>query len=168
MNKIKFLVVSFLILFLFITLIGLLFPSEVRVSRVVETTAPFEKVKTYVFNIKYWKLWMETAQTHNIKFYTLQTEGEGTIAEIDKSRITIARQLPNELVTEWETASGNKFTAIFHLQYQPNKNTTIVSWMFIQHVDWYPWERIASLMSQKILSPPMEKSLSTLKQVVEQ
>jgi hypothetical protein len=40
--------------------------------------------------------------------------------------------------------------------------------MFIQHVAWYPWERIASLMSQKILSPPMEKSLSTLKQVAEQ
>jgi hypothetical protein len=42
-----------------------------------------------------------------------------------------------------------------------------VQWQFEQKVKWYPWERLGSMMNDKILGTMMEKNLNNLKALVE-
>jgi len=42
-----------------------------------------------------------------------------------------------------------------------------VQWQFEQKLKWYPWEKFASLMSDKIMGPMMEANLDELRKLVE-
>ena len=59
-----------------------MFPSTVKVSRVANITAPYDTVYKYFNDVKYWKLWMDGADTETISFLSTKTEGEGTVVKI--------------------------------------------------------------------------------------
>jgi hypothetical protein len=48
------------------------------------------------------------------------------------------------------------------------KKQILTNWQFVQKVKWYPWEKLASIVSDKILGQFMEASLDNLKRHVEQ
>ena len=51
--------------------------------------------------------------------------------------------------------------------YNTDQSVTIFQWQFEQEVAWYPWERLSSLMNDKILGTLMEKNLARLQLLVE-
>jgi uncharacterized membrane protein len=167
MRFLKLAVISFIILFAVITVIGLLFPSTVSVSRAIEVAAPKDTIYKYLSDIKYWKLWMEGADTNTITFESARTAGTGAVAKIGTGEVTITHTTPDSIYTIWKSAEGNiqnsGFTILPHLK----DSGFTVQWYFQQKLNWYPWERFASLGNDKILGPVMEQSFDRLKKILE-
>ena len=167
MRFIKLAIISFIVLFVILTGIGLLLPSTVRVTRNITIPATQDTLYHYVSDVKYWKLWMEVAKNSPVTFISKKTAGAGTKALIGKQRIDITKANKNEVVTVWETSSGRFLTGVFQLADDRTTGSTNLNWYYEQQLNWYPWERIASISNDKIIGPGMEQSLDNLKAIFE-
>lgn len=168
MRALQLALISFVILFSVITAIGLLFPSTVRVSRAVNINASYDSVYQYLEDIKYWKVWMSSADTATIAFLSAKTKGTGTVATIGTGRVSMYKCTADSVLTEWKSAGGNVQHSAFVVLRDSADRVTTVQWYFEQQVGWLPWERFGSMANDKILGPVMEESLGKLKQVLEQ
>jgi thiamine kinase-like enzyme len=54
-----------------------------------------------------------------------------------------------------------------HLIGSSGERLTVVQWQFEQKLKWYPWERLGSMMNDKILGTMMENNLNRLKTLAE-
>ena len=167
MRLLKLSLISFFILFSIVTAIGLLFPSTVKVSRAVNISATYDTVYLYLNDIKYWKLWMDGADTGTISFFSAKTAGKGTIAAIGTGKVTITNCTRDSILTEWKSAQGNIQQSAFIILADSVQNISTVQWYFEQKIGWYPWERFGSMANDKILGPIMEQSLDKLKKQLE-
>lgn len=167
MKLIKLAIISFVVLFLVITAIGLLLPSTVRVTRNITIPATQDTLYHYVSDVKYWKLWMEGAKNSTVTFISKKTAGAGTKALIGNQRVDITKATKNEVVSVWETGNGRFQTSVFQLLVDSTTGSTNLNWYYEQHLKWYPWERISSIANDKIMGPGMEQSLDNLKAIFE-
>ena len=88
-------------------------------------------------------------------------------ATVDKrQQVQIISVSDSLIVANWITAEA-RYTTKFRLIYNTDQSVTIFQWQFEQDVAWYPWERLSSLMNDKILGTLMEKNLARLQLVVE-
>lgn len=160
MRLIRFAFISALILFALATAIGLLLPSRVIVSRAVDIAAEPEKVRQFTHGIDRWKTWVAGMGDTSVHVYTAAD------AQIGNNRVTTQLQNDSTYVTIWTGRSGSSQTSTMRII--PLGSITTVQWQFEQHIGWMPWERLGSMMNDKILGVMMEQNLSTLKSVTEQ
>ena len=166
MRFIKLVFISLLLLFLLITGIGLLFPSTVKVSRTVNVLAPTDSVFRMLNDVKYWKLWMQGADTNTVQFLSPQTAGKGTIAKVGTGEVKITYSSADSIISYWSSEKGNvQKSGFIIVPSQPN--STVVNWYFQQDLGWYPWERFGSFANDKILGPVMEQIKDKLKKILE-
>jgi hypothetical protein len=133
------------------TLGGLLLPSHNIVSRAVNIKAKPTSILPLVQDKAEWHLWIEGMDSATLN---------------KRQQIQITSVSDSLIVANWNTAEVNYITK-FRLIYNAGQAVTIVQWQFEQDVAWYPWERISSLMNDKILGTLMEKNLAKLQLVVE-
>ena len=162
MKLIKLGLISFLVLGIIVTSIGLLFPSTVLVSRAVDVNASIVRIKPMVADMHQWPLWMEGMKDSSV---TIQSS---TSAHIGNTAVTITAVTDSTIVANWQAADGVLQVSTMRLIGKPEANTAIVQWQFVQQIGWYPWERFSSLMNDKIMGTLMEKHLQQLKQIAEQ
>lgn len=160
MRLIRFALISAVILFALATAIGLLLPSHVIVSRAVDIAAAPEKVRTFTHGIDRWKTWVAGMGDTSVHVYNAAD------AQIGNNRVTMQLQNDSTYVTLWTGRSGAPQTSTMRII--PLGSTTTVQWQFEQHIGWMPWERLGSMMNDKILGVMMEQNLNTLKSVTEQ
>ncbi|MBU6262833.1 MAG: hypothetical protein KGO00_07525 [Bacteroidetes bacterium] len=151
MRAIKLGLISAVVFFALFTLGGLLLPSHNVVSRAVNIKAKPGSILPLVQNTSEWHLWIE---------------GIDSSAMQQKQTIQIISVSDTLIVANWKTAEAN-YTTKFRFIYIPGQAVTIVQWQFEQEVKWYPWERLSSLMNDKILGTLMEKNLAKLQLLVE-
>ncbi len=151
MRVIKLGLISVVVFFVLFTLGGLLLPAHNIVSRAVNIKAKPISILPLVQNKAMWNLWIE-----GMNNATLNKRQQIQITSVSDSLV----------VANWQTAEAN-YTTKFRMIYNPGQGVTIVQWQFEQDVKWYPWERISSLMNDKILGTLMEKNLAKLQLVVE-
>jgi hypothetical protein len=151
MRFIKLGLISVVVFFVLFTLGGLLLPAHNVVSRAVNIKAKPAIILPLVQNKQQWHLWMEGMDSA-----TLQQKQTVQIISVSDSLI----------VANWKTNEAN-YTTKFRFIYNPGQAVTIVQWQFEQDVKWYPWERLSSLMNDKILGTLMEKNLAKLQLLVE-
>ncbi|MFM6969346.1 MAG: hypothetical protein ACKOWZ_03000 [Sediminibacterium sp.] len=151
MRAIKLGLISAVVFFALFTLGGLLLPSHNVVSRAVNIKAKPGSILPLVQNTSEWHLWIE---------------GIDSSAMQQKQTIQIISVSDTLIVANWKTAEAN-YTTKFRFIYNPGQAVTIVQWQFEQEVKWYPWERLSSLMNDKILGTLMEKNLAKLQLLVE-
>ncbi len=151
MRVIKLGFISVVIFFVLLTLGGLLLPSHNIVSRAVNIKAKPISILPLIQNKSQWHMWMEGMDSTTLNKH---------------QQIQIISASDSLIVANWKTAEAN-YTTKFRLIYSPGQAVTIVQWQFEQDVAWYPWERLSSLMNDKILGTLMEKNLARLQLVVE-
>jgi hypothetical protein len=151
MRVIKLGFISVVIFFVLLTLGGLLLPSHNIVSRAVNIKAKPISILPLIQNKSQWHMWMEGMDSTTLN---------------KRQQIQIISASDSLIVANWKTAEAN-YTTKFRLIYSPGQAVTIVQWQFEQDVAWYPWERLSSLMNDKILGTLMEKNLARLQLVVE-
>lgn len=161
MKLLRLLFFSLLTLFAIVSFIGILLPSTVLVSRAVNIAAPKDAIKPYLNNIESWKDWMEGMRNAAV---TIQSP---TQADLAGTEVTITHISDTSIVSVWTGKSGNPQTSTFRMIGGQDGGITVVQWEFVQKLKWYPWERIASMMNDKILGTLMERNLNTLKQKAE-
>ncbi|TKK69850.1 hypothetical protein FC093_07180 [Ilyomonas limi] len=167
MKLIKLAIISFIVLFVIITAIGLLLPATVRVTRNITIHATQDTLYHYISDVKYWKLWMEGAKSGTVTFISKKTAGAGTKALIGNQRVDITKATKKEVVTVWQNSNERYQTGIFQLVEDSTTGSTNLNWYFEQKLNWYPWERISAIANDKIIGPGMEQSLDNLKAIFE-
>jgi hypothetical protein len=161
MRFIRFIGVSVVILFALVTALGLLFPSQVLVSRAVDITAPKDSILLLIKDINGWKKWVEGMNDPSVVIST------PTKALLGKTDVTITKVSDSSVTSVWVGRNGNQQSCNINLFGDSTRIQTVVQWEFQQQLKWYPWERFASMMNDKILGTMMEKNLNNLKALAE-
>ena len=167
MRYLKLIVISLLVFFFVLTIIGLLMPSSVIVGRSTEINAPADSVRLYTNDLKNWRYWLNGADTAYFMGLTPTTTAKDSKIKIGKYTITIIKNDPKYIITLWQGENTREKLNRLELYYNNSSNLTTVNWSFEQQLTWYPWERLGAMLHDKILGPSMEVSLYKLKQVIE-
>jgi uncharacterized membrane protein len=162
MRFIKLAIISAAVFFLLGTALSLLLPSNVIVSRAIDLHAPADSVHAYISRVDNWQYWIQNADSSEIK-----TDHRNHV-QINTTSITILSANKEKIETEWKVGEGTPMKGDFNFITQENANYFTLHWSFNYHVKWYPWEKFASILSDKALGPFMETSLDKLKKNVEQ
>jgi carbon monoxide dehydrogenase subunit G len=161
MRFLKLIIGSIAILFIIATLLGALLPSHVLVSRAVNIAAPVDTVKPYIQDINQWRSWIEGMQDTSVTVYSAQK------AKLGGTEVMITQVTDSTVVSVWTGRNGGQQTATIRLIGSPEQKLTVVQWQFEQKLKWYPWERLGSMMNDKILGTMMEKNLNRLRELLE-
>jgi hypothetical protein len=161
MRFIKLGLISVVALFVVVTAISLLFPSTVVVSRAVNIQVPKDSVIDLVKDFGGWKKWINGMEQNSVKIIS-RTEADlaGTKVSIDTSGSKYS------IESFWKNKS-KQMTSTINVLNDSATQITIVQWQFVQHLKWYPWEKFASMMNDKILGTMMETNLARLKSMAE-
>lgn len=160
MRFIKLGFISVIILFIIALLMGLLLPSKVVVSRATDISGSADSIKPYIANLNNWYQWLPFQDT------ALQVKTENGILLLGKTKVQALANNDTSFVTKWSSGTNNMiatFTIISH-----NSNLHTLHWQMVENVGWLPWQRLGTMMNDKILGPSMEQGLTNIKNKVEQ
>lgn len=159
MRLFKFALISAFVLFLIITLIGLLFPSNIIVSRAVDINSPKDSIYKYTRDLYGWKNWVSSLKEVEVT--------DSLVATLGKSTIKIGVLRNDKIEGEWIEKNGEKQIMSMSFFSSNNSPTTVVQWQFEQHIKWYPWARFGSIINDKVIGGMMENNLANLKKILE-
>lgn len=165
MRIIKLGLISIVFLFLVITGISLLLPSTINISRAIDINAPVDSVYANINDLSKWKNWFANYDSSQ-NILSKKLSGVGASITMNQTTITITDNKPDKIKTQW-TSGSKSLNGDFNFFKQDSGQHITLQWHFTQHVKWYPWEKFASIATDKIMSPGMEKSLDNLKKLTE-
>jgi polyketide cyclase/dehydrase/lipid transport protein len=172
MRLIKFVFVGFASLFIVVTLISLLLPSEVKVSRAVVINAPENKIYDDVADLRNWKNWHPSFQADSIVIrYSTPSFGKGAYCNIvyhyqqTHLQITDADSSSIKFLTQLNGANNieNEINII------PVKelNSFQVEWSATTKLRWYPWDKFYGIFIDKLTAQGYQDALDDLKDSLE-
>jgi hypothetical protein len=74
-------------------------------------------------------------------------------------------QVGDTLFTQWQQKNARVLHSGF--TWTGDNGQLVLQWYFDIKLRWYPWEKFGSIVFDKQLGPPMEKSLANLKKLLE-
>jgi hypothetical protein len=164
MRIVKLALISAILLFLLATAFSLLLPSQVIISRAIDIYAPKEKVYNIINDPEQWKFWIENRDSLPV---STSKQQQSTFV-MGTTKAWILASTLNQIKTNWQVGKGQIIPAEFNFVEQKGSDYIALQWKFVQQVKWYPWEKFASIVSDKILGQFMEASLDNLKRHAEQ
>ena len=163
MRFLKLAAISVVVLFALLTALTSLLPSHVRISRAIDVHAPPEKILLYLHDLRKWKEWNEFVKQANVN--KSKDSVTATLIPTGGLEIRLISQPMDSILTEWKQGNGKTFRSGFVLI--PSQTITTVQWYFDFHLEWYPWQKMQSIIYDKEMGPFMENSLANLKRIVE-
>jgi Polyketide cyclase / dehydrase and lipid transport len=164
MRLLRLVLISFIVLFLVTTFVFALFPSHIRISRVILIPASKEKLASFIGDFRTWNQWNQFTIDSSLTHKTISdpSAGKGAWLQSDQERVTMLTGGPDSIRCRWTQTNGRSFGGGFNILPMDANNST-VEWYFDFYFKWYPWEKMGSMFYDKQLGPIMEKSLITLK-----
>jgi len=168
MKLVKFALLSLLVLFLVLTCLSFLFPSHLRVARVINVAASRERVINTVGDFNSWKDWNRflSANTLSNVHISSPSGGKGAVLRSDELTIRETAVDSDGVSLHWSLKGGKEVEGGFRVG-TSNRGSLAVLWYFDLHFRWYPWEKLGVFVYDRKLGPAMEESLDGLKQFVE-
>lgn len=160
MKFIKLAFLSTLILSALVTVISLLFPSTVIVSRAIEVKANADKIAFYTADLKQWDKWMSDWKQNQVRL-------ENNTAFIGTQTIQFETKTDNSVNYKW-VATGQAPFEVKMEWLSLAQGNYVIHWTFEQHVRWYPWEKFQTLLNEKLLGTKMELELQNLQGILNQ
>jgi hypothetical protein len=164
MRVIKLAILSFIFLFLLVTVISLFIPGHIRISKATNIAADDMIVYTHIKNLPDWKQWHPSLK--NIpenEFHVLKDSG----ISIRGTTISIVERKNEELVTKMNTENGRPIISGFKIIRHQQGDSATLQWYMDFKLRWYPWEKFRSLFYENIYGVQMEQGLSNLKELSE-
>jgi hypothetical protein len=153
MRLIKLALLSVFFLLLVVTIIGLLFPSNVRISKAIDISHAKDSVRHMLVDTTTWRSWHPTFMagskflSRNAATYTPGANTDSLVRmTVDYGKRTVEYG--------WQ----------FH-NYPGSENYTLQWWADFE-LGWYPWERMGSLFYEKTYGAMMEQGLKNLDSVL--
>lgn len=153
MRVVKLGFLSLVVLFLVVTLISLLFPSRIRLSRA--TNLPNERQKIFRL-LQHDSLWHPAYRDSSTqKNFALLAKRTITLTD---STYVVQLQQPNRkpVVSGW------------NLYGRPAVDSLTLQWYMDFQLGWYPWEKFSSLFYEQTYGVMMEKGLANFKEQLTQ
>lgn len=161
MRVLKLFLISIVVFGSLIILLSLLFPSNVRISRAINIGSAPGSVLEELNDLQNWPRWNE--------MITQGGRGNRKISKSlfssDEMTITLRSATQDSVITVWKRL-GNEAVISGFMLFRSSDSLT-VQWYFDFKLDWYPWEKFGSIIFDKQLGPPMERSLEKLKNFAE-
>lgn len=165
-------VFSILILLLLFSLLALLLPSKVTVTKSVLINAPKEAVRSEIVDFNNWIHWYPQLQGDNvyIKIDSPKNDVYQSLTLKNKKEKVFTyhfTKIKNDSI--WISASSSSSVKVnFQFILTPHSNNaTQLSWNVNSQMKWYPWEKIKGIFLDKVLGSQFEYSLQQIKKYVE-
>ena len=156
MRQIRFFLISVLVLSLLLFGIGMLMPSRVVVSRAIDLPVARTKVLPLLENIQQWPLWMQGLDSSEVSRVNDST------FQLGKLRVNWITRNDTLIMSKWHPENGTVQISTMQLISIPEGQGCTVQWQFEQAVGWWPWERLGSMMNEKIMGPQLQTNLQRL------
>ena len=164
MRVIKLAILSFIFLFLLITIISLFIPANIRISKATNIAADDKIVYTYIDDLPDWKQWHPALKNvPEDEFVVLKDSS----VSVQGTTITILERKNEELVTEMVTVKGRPIISALKVIRHEGGDSSTLQWYMDFKLRWYPWEKFRSLFFENIYGIQMEQGLENLKQLSE-
>lgn len=157
MRAIKLALISIVILFAVASLIGMILPSTVLVSRAVNIEAYKDSIRPFVSDMNQWAQWIDGMHDSSVHILSANE------AYLAGNHVRITGVTDSTVQSSWVGKNGNEQTSLIRLIGDPGRKITVVQWQFVQRLKWYPWEKLGSMMNDKILGTMMERNLNNLR-----
>lgn len=149
MRILKLGLISFGFLFLLITLISLLFPSEIRLSRAANLPNNKQQIFTLLQKEEAWHPAYQDSATRK----AITTMQRKTLRQTDS---TLVIQLQQEgrkpVVSGWQVYGT------------PQSDSLTLQWYMDFTLSWYPWEKFSSLFYESTYGTMMERGLANFRE----
>jgi hypothetical protein len=160
-------------LFVVMTLLSLLIPSKVKVSRttLINNTTRAE-VFAQVANLYNWKNWHQVFKNSHAKMNVITEADTGnSSAEIiygDKSaRLVVTSADSNSIKFILQSPGENEIQNEVIISSIPQQANVQVEWRTLNKLKWYPWEKFYGIFIDKLTGPGYDESLKGLKDYLE-
>jgi len=165
MRFVKFAVFGLITLFVVLTAISLLLPSNLRISRVVNVSSPRARTAAVLSDLRSWEDWNRFIRNVPLtnKHYSSPAYGAGASLSSDQYTIRETAADTNGIVLQWDLKGGKHYAGGFDLL-SVNGDSLAVQWWFDLHFRWYPWEKMGAFVYDRKLGPVMEESLDSLRE----
>ena len=164
MRVIKLAILSFIFLFLLVTIISLFIPGHITISKATNIIADDTVVYTHIKDLSKWRQWHPALK--NISENEVQILKDSSIS-IRGTTIRIAERKRDELLTEMKTDNGRTILSGFKIIRHEQGDSATLQWYMDFKLRWYPWEKFRSLFYENIYGIQMEQGLSNLKELSE-
>jgi hypothetical protein len=153
---IKLAILSFIFLFIVLTGITLLIPSDIRLSKVVNIKAPKDSIFHLIKNKEEWARWHPSFRNNNQPGHTPANVKATVVSETD-SLLTI----------QWQTGNSKPINNNWQLHQMGEENDYTLQWFINFHSSWYPWQKLKTLFYENNYGKMMEEGLKNLKAAAE-
>lgn len=166
------LLVGFSGILLLFTLIGLVMPSSVKISRGIAIHASDEKVRNRLTRLNEWPEWVPWLQSDKGILITVGTDTaspflEWRQMEAGKKGILRIKSVQNAQLNHSLGLPGLNM-AEGTIQWRKGANETIeVIWMLEYPLRWYPWERFEGIFMDAMIGALLQQTLEALKKTAE-
>ena len=164
MRIFKLAILSFVFLFLLVTIISFFLPSHIRITRTQQINSLKEAVMEEISDPAKWKNWYPGLDSAEL-FY-IDNIAKGVVQNKKREQvILITGKKDNEVMTEYRVSGKTKITGGWKLT--AAEGSVMIQWYMTLHVRWYPWEKFAGLLYERSFATQMKTGLIRLKEKVE-
>jgi len=155
-------------LFIMVTLISLLIPSSIRVSRGVVVRAPAAKVLEQISQVNNWKNWHPVLKSDSIEYLKSSTPNS---LEWESNNKTNTFSIVSSNASEVQATLGREgelpIQNVLTILPLADSSAVQVEWKALVRLRWYPWEKFYGIFVEKISGPGYEEALNSLKAYME-
>lgn len=164
MRVIKLAILSFVCLFLLVTVISLFIPGHITLSKATNIAADDKVVYTYIEKLFEWRQWHPALK--DIPQNEIQVFADSSI-KVRGTLINVLERKQEEIVTEMVTDNGRPVTSGLKIIRHQQGDSSTLQWYMDFKLRWYPWEKFKSLFFENIYGIQMEQGLANLKELSE-
>ena len=172
MKRVKGFILAIAGLFIMITLLSLLIPSKVMVTRGVVINAYRNKIFDEISVLRNWKHWHPVFKNDStlVKF-SPDSSGLNSFCEWESAaknnKLLVTAQTDNGIVLALQREGENEVTNTLSILPLADSNSFQVEWRALTRLKWYPWEKFYGIFIEKVTGQGYEDALNSLKKYVE-
>jgi hypothetical protein len=172
MRFIKVFLIGIIGLFVVVTLMSLLLPSEVKVSRAVVINSTTDKIYTQVSDLKNWKNWHPAFKTDSVELsFSNPSIGKDANCNVTykgkQTHLTITASDSSSIKFLLQSAGEDDIYNELTITPVKEENDIQVEWKALTKLHWYPWDKFYGIFIDRITGDGYENALTSLKEFVE-
>lgn len=142
---------------LFFGAVSLLLPSEVTITKSIQTVADTTSIKNEIQDLNQWQQWFP-ADSMNVEI-----KGERIIISDNngEDKLTVNAINVEDLSFQLIASSGQQTD--LHFIIIPHNDYNQITLNAVNHLGWYPWTKIRGIFLEKMSGPFYEHLLQQLK-----
>jgi hypothetical protein len=164
MRVIKLALLSFIFLFLLVTLISLFIPGNIRISKAMNTAVSEEQISKYVSQPAEWITWHPALRDLPKNELIILKDGS---VNVKGTTINVVERKPGEIISEINHGNSKPVISGMKMIHHPGSDSLTLQWYMDFKLKWYPWEKFKTLFYENIYGVQMEQGLANLKELLE-